>query len=53
MMPGWPAEMGPVETFRQLPDAARRYVERLDTLIGVPVAIISIGPERAQTIYRT
>ncbi|MGB9623307.1 MAG: adenylosuccinate synthase [Phycisphaerae bacterium] len=53
MMPGWPAELGPVETFRRLPDAARRYIERLDTLIGTPVAIISIGPERSQTIYRT
>jgi adenylosuccinate synthase len=38
--------------FEDLPDAARRYVERVEALAGVPVALISIGPNRDETIVR-
>jgi adenylosuccinate synthase len=38
--------------FEELPDAARRYVERVEALAGVPVALISIGPDRDATIAR-
>ena len=34
-----------------LPAAARRYVDRLSELIGRPVSMISVGPDREQTIY--
>jgi adenylosuccinate synthase len=34
-----------------LPAAARRYVDRLGELIAVPVSMISVGPDREQTIY--
>jgi adenylosuccinate synthase len=34
-----------------LPAAARRYVDRLSELIGLPVSIISVGPDREQTIF--
>ena len=34
-----------------LPAAARRYVARLGELIGLPVSIVSVGPDRAQTIF--
>jgi adenylosuccinate synthase len=35
-----------------LPDNAINYLERLQTLVGVPVTIISTGPDRDQTIIR-
>jgi adenylosuccinate synthase len=35
-----------------LPANARRYVERIAELLGRPVSIISVGPDRAQTIFR-
>ena len=34
-----------------LPAAARRYVDRLAELLGLPVTIVSVGPDRAQTIF--
>jgi adenylosuccinate synthase len=52
MMDGWPEDLTGVERFEQLPDAARRYVDRLGALIGAPIRMISIGPERSQTLYR-
>jgi adenylosuccinate synthase len=51
-MPGWQEDLAEVDSFSRLPDAARRYIDRLDALIGVPIGIISVGPERSQTIYR-
>jgi len=33
-----------------LPSAARQYVDRLNELMGLPVKIISVGPDRDQTI---
>jgi adenylosuccinate synthase len=38
--------------FEDLPAAARRYVARLEEVSGVPVAIVSTGSERNDTIMR-
>ena len=39
-----------MKTFNALPQAARSYLKRLEALVGAPVAIISTGPERDETI---
>lgn len=52
MLPGWQEDLRAIDSFDRLPDTAKRYVDRLGTLIGVPVSILSVGPERSQTIYR-
>jgi len=38
--------------FSQLPAPARAYVERLEELAGVPIGLVSVGPERDQMIVR-
>ena len=38
--------------FADLPEQARRYVARLEEVSGVPVAVISTGSERDDTIFR-
>ncbi len=50
--PGWSQDVSPVRRFEDLPDAARRYVERIESLAGVPVELISVGPGRDATIAR-
>jgi adenylosuccinate synthase len=52
-LPGWQADTTGCRAFDQLPPAARVYVERLEELAGVPIAFVSVGPERAQMIVRT
>ena len=47
---GWSEDMGPCRRVDQLPDNARRYVDRIEQLLERPVGIISVGPEREQTI---
>ena len=51
-MPGWQADIGQAADWNDLPEAARKYIHRLEELSGVPVSIISVGPDRDQTIVR-
>ncbi|MPZ20429.1 MAG: adenylosuccinate synthase [Luteitalea sp.] len=49
---GWSAPTKGVRSYGALPLAARQYVARLEELCGVPVAVISTGSEREDTILR-
>jgi adenylosuccinate synthase len=49
-LPGWSTDMDQARRLSDLPAAARRYVDRIAELIGLPVSIISVGPDRDQTI---
>jgi adenylosuccinate synthase len=51
-MPGWRTSTVGVTEYEGLPDLARRYVERLEALLGVPAVLISTGPRREETIVR-
>jgi adenylosuccinate synthase len=51
-MPGWSTPTAGVRTFEQLPEAARKYVGRLEDVSGVRAAIVSTGSERNDTILR-
>ncbi len=51
-MPGWSDTTFGVKRWEELPQAARNYLERLEQVTGVPVAIVSTGPERDETIVR-
>jgi len=51
-LPGWSEDISGVREYDRLPGNARRYVERVEALVEVPVDVISIGPDRDQTIYR-
>jgi adenylosuccinate synthase len=48
--PGWTDSTFGVKRWEDLPSNARRYLERLVEVVGVPIAIVSTGPERDQTI---
>ena len=51
-MPGWSVPTKGVRKWADLPEAARRYVARLEEVSGVQAAIISTGSERDDTIVR-
>jgi adenylosuccinate synthase len=48
--PGWPEEIHGARTPDDLPPNARAYVEALAELAGVPITLVSVGPERTQTV---
>ncbi len=45
-MPGWSGEISSTRRWPDLPDTARAYCERISELLGVPIALISVGAER-------
>ena len=51
-MPGWTAPTKGVRRFDDLPEAARRYIARLEEVTGVRAGIVSTGSERDDTILR-
>ncbi len=51
-LPGWDEEITGVREFADLPAAAQRYVHEVEDILGYPVRIVSVGPDREQTIFR-
>jgi adenylosuccinate synthase len=49
---GWQQDIRDAHTLAQLPVAALRYLDALEELSGVPITLVSVGPERNQTIGR-
>jgi adenylosuccinate synthase len=50
--PGWGEPINAVRALADLPENARRYVTALEGHAGVPIVLVSVGPERTQTIER-
>jgi len=51
-MAGFSQDITGARTFDELPDEAKAYIERIEAFVGVPVGMISVGPDREQTIIR-
>ena len=51
-LPGWQTPLDGCRSEQELPDAFRHYVAFLEAQLRVPISIISVGPDRAQTIMR-
>lgn len=49
-MPGWHTSTFGLTTYKELPQNAVNYLKRIEEIIGIPVDIISTGPDRVQTI---
>ena len=49
-MPGWRESTVGADSFAALPANARAYLQRIEALTGVPIAMVSTGPDRAETI---
>lgn len=49
---GWSEDVTSLRTWEALPATARQYVEFIEDMIGIPVSMMSVGPERSQMIVR-
>ncbi|OGT29680.1 MAG: adenylosuccinate synthase [Gammaproteobacteria bacterium RIFCSPHIGHO2_12_FULL_35_23] len=49
-LPGWKTSTFGLKHYKQLPENAKKYLARLSQLVGAPIAIISTGPDREETI---
>ena len=51
-MPGWQQSTIGIREYDQLPQAARDYLAKIEELTGIPIDIVSTGPDRAETIVK-
>jgi len=51
-LPGWRGNITGARRFEELPPEAQQYVKRIEQLLGAPVKMVSIGPERGATLIR-
>jgi len=49
-LPGWEEDISSARSLDELPSACRAYIRRVEELVGIPVASVSVGPSRDQTI---
>lgn len=49
-LPGWREDISKATQFGQLPEEAVEYIRLIERELGIPVALISVGPQRSQTI---
>ena len=50
--PGWQEDISAVLEYDELPENARRYIAYVEEKLGIPAMLISVGPDRAQTILK-
>lgn len=51
-MDGWDEDITGVRSYEELPVNCRRYIEKIEEILGVPVIMFSVGPDKYQTIVR-
>ncbi|MBD5231369.1 MAG: adenylosuccinate synthase [Bacteroidales bacterium] len=51
-LPGWQTPMTAIRSEEEFPEQFRAYIDFLEKHLGVPIAIVSVGPDRTQTIER-
>lgn len=49
---GWKTDITGMKKYDELPENAKKYLSRLEELMGVRISIVSVGPGRDQTIFR-
>ena len=49
-LPGWPGDLTGIRTLEEVPQTLLDYVAFIEDAVGVPVTVLSVGPDRAQTL---
>ena len=52
-LPGWAEEIQDATDRSTLPDAAQSYLDRVESILDLPIDLVSVGPERTQTLEAT
>jgi adenylosuccinate synthase len=52
MVPGWKQDLTGMTSIDQLPVELHNYIDFLEKHLEVPIKVVSVGPDRTQTLYR-
>ena len=51
--PGWKEDITGIREFNELPEALKSFIKFIETNTGVPITLVSVGPDREETIFRS
>jgi adenylosuccinate synthase len=51
-MMGWDEDIKDIREYHKLPDALKKYIEFIENQTGIPITMVSVGPDRKETIFR-
>ena len=51
-LPGWEEDLTQMTNEAQFPATFKAYIDYIEKAVGVPITLVSVGPDRAQTILR-
>jgi adenylosuccinate synthase len=51
-LPGWEENISEIRKYNELPEPLRKFIEFIEKNTGVPVTMVSVGPDREETIFR-
>jgi adenylosuccinate synthase len=51
VLPGWEQSISKIRKYQDLPEKARQYLKRIESLVKVPIGLVSVGPKREDTIW--
>ena len=49
---GWNTQIGDVKSYSGLPKDCKKYIEFIEKYLGVPIKLVSVGPDRESTIEK-
>ena len=49
---GWETDISKIRKYEELPENCKKYLERLEEILETPISIVSVGPDREQTIFK-
>jgi adenylosuccinate synthase len=51
-LPGWKENISEIREYKVLPDNLKKYVKFIEDQTGIPITMVSVGPDRKETIFR-
>jgi adenylosuccinate synthase len=49
---GWNQDLDAIDKYNDFPEALKQYVSFIENYVGIPVKIVSVGPDRSETIFK-
>ncbi len=51
-LPGWQENISHIRNFEKLPENLKKYIKFIEDQTGIPITLVSVGPDREETIFR-
>jgi adenylosuccinate synthase len=51
-MTGWKEDISKIKEYNKLPESLKKYIDYIEKQTGVPITLVSVGPDREETIFR-